>query len=723
MPSLFSRKKSTARSTARPASGVPENFGHRGGGMEQMRRTDSPEAMPVRSPQQMLNQQQQQGAALPPSQLPQAPHFAQKDLPYPPNGPAQVRSAASTERYGPAPQARNGGNMQTTSLPDARAQQQYQQPSPQQQQPNQINQQQYPRQPEPSSEAPQARPASRGSGSSFWSKRELHGSAAFPRRGFSAALHDQVLYWFGGKSERGLNNELDTLDTTTWEVRRVRASGSMPAPREGHTATFIGRTMFVFGGEVESRVCDDSLYAYNMANCTWYKVPMQGDMLVGRKGHTTVPVGSKMFVFGGTTNGVFLNDLVSFDVRAATKQGPRWNFDNLGAASASGSNRNSHGSQRRSEDMILPPARAGHSCSVYPGSIYVFGGMNGEQCFNDLWVHDLELRRWKEVRPNGATPPARYGHASAVVDDCIFIMGGRTLRGEPLNDFFAYKITSQRWYTFQVNSAAWPHQIDPMFSLVKTRLLLYSGTMSREEQAEQLVYSLDTSKIKIQPDAPRAAAAMPPPPTSPLANNDDSSEKGRRHQSLMPPAQQMQKPQAAAQAARAVSMVGDHPNDARSPLTVATDRVNGSESLESFDMVSPLPQLSDDAHAANGVWPPQTAKARAHQRRSIALSNVGSPPIGPTPDTLPSSQSAGPNGHAVAPNGAAADDGSSTDSLPDDRRLTIQLRNRNSVAPPGHAGMVRDASESPALPPAAEGEHRLTNGAHTANRLSDLPGP
>ncbi|KAJ2228639.1 hypothetical protein EV180_001887, partial [Coemansia sp. RSA 518] len=396
----------------------------------------------------------------------------------------------------------------------------------------------------------------------------------------------------------------------------------------------------------------------------------------------------------------FLNDLVSFDVRAATKQGPRWNFDNLGTANAPG-NRNSQASLRR-EDMVLPPARAGHSCSVYPGSIYVFGGMNGEQCFNDLWVHDLELRRWKEVRPHGATPPARYGHASAVVDDCIFIMGGRTLRGEPLNDFFAYKITSQRWYTFQVNSAAWPHQIDPMFSLVKTRLLLYSGTMSRDDQADQVVYSLDTSKIKIQPDAPRAAAALPPPPVSPVSQTND--DKSRRHHSLMPPAmtrtESPQQPHPQSQAVRAVSMVGDH--NARPPLAVDT-RANGSASIDSFEIINAMSQ-DDEARAASGAWSPQTAKGRGQPRRSIALGSVGSPPVGPMPDNAVGYNVPVPNGVAV-PEGAGSAE-SSLDSLsgePDDRRLTIQLRNRSSVAP-AQAGMVRAVSESPALPPVNHSE-------------------
>ncbi|KAI7834471.1 hypothetical protein BX661DRAFT_139261, partial [Kickxella alabastrina] len=220
------------------------------------------------------------------------------------------------------------------------------------------------------------------------------------------------------------------MDTATWEVRRVEAIGAMPTPREGHSAAFIRRTMFVFGGQDAAGKYDETLYAYNMANFTWYKVPMKGPALAGRKGHTTVTFGSKLFIFGGTADGYFLNDLVSFDVKAAAQNGPHWDFSSY-------------------QQQPAPAPRAGHSCSMYPGSIFVFGGMDSDRCYNDLWEYSMETRQWTQVTPNGATPPARYGHASAVVDDCIVIMGGRTLRGEPLNDFFAYKISSQRWYTFQ----------------------------------------------------------------------------------------------------------------------------------------------------------------------------------------------------------------------------------------------------------------------------------
>ncbi|PVU96320.1 hypothetical protein BB561_001284 [Smittium simulii] len=315
--------------------------------------------------------------------------------------------------------------------------------------------------------------------SGIWLEKRISGYEVLPRRGLSVSLHSSDVYIFAGRADKKLKNDLVKLDTENFVASLVNPSGYIPEPREGHAAAFIGRTMFVFGGELEDGHCDDCLYAFNIGNEMWYKVPITGNSLLGRKGHTAISVGSSVYIFGGTVDGYYLHDLACFNVRLAATDGPGWKFIET--------------------DGKFPLGRAGHTCNYYNDKIYIYGGMCGNVCFNDLWSYSITENKWEQILLRGATPPARYGHASALVDDCIFIMGGRTIDGTAITDFFAYKISTQRWYTFPVQSSKWPHRVDPVLSIHKSKLLLFSGNATPAIDSAT-INILDTNKIKIMPD-------------------------------------------------------------------------------------------------------------------------------------------------------------------------------------------------------------------------------
>ncbi|PVU85709.1 hypothetical protein BB560_006941 [Smittium megazygosporum] len=332
------------------------------------------------------------------------------------------------------------------------------------------------------------------SGSGIWQEVSITGYEVLPRRGLSVTVHSDDIYLFGGRANKRLKNDLVKLDSETFEATLINANGYIPDPREGHASAFIGRTMFVFGGELDNGNCDDNLYAFNIGNEMWYKVPISGPQLSGRKGHTAISVGSSFFVFGGTVDGYYLHDLAYFNVRLAATEGPTWNFVH--------------------SEGKYPMGRAGHTCNFYNDKLYIYGGMCGNLCFNDLWSFSISEKKWEQILLRGATPPARYGHASTLVDDCIFIMGGRTIDGTAITDFFAYKISSQRWYTFPVQSSKWPHRVDPILSLLKNRLILFSGNATLALDSN-VVNILDTNKIKIMPDTKTASSQKPTSPTDP----------------------------------------------------------------------------------------------------------------------------------------------------------------------------------------------------------------
>ena len=52
-----------------------------------------------------------------------------------------------------------------------------------------------------------------------------------------------------------------------------------------------------------------------------------------------------------------------------------------------------------------PSARSGHAAVMMQSKMYVFGGMNAaNKCLNDLWVFDVNIKRWAEVTPVNERP-------------------------------------------------------------------------------------------------------------------------------------------------------------------------------------------------------------------------------------------------------------------------------------------------------------------------------
>ena len=64
--------------------------------------------------------------------------------------------------------------------------------------------------------------------------------------------------------------------------------------------------------------------------------------------------------------------------------------------------------------------------------MFVFGGWDGKQFFNDLHVLDLEAMAWQRTQTSGPEPTARQGHASVLIGNNLVIHGGFCLRIEEL---------------------------------------------------------------------------------------------------------------------------------------------------------------------------------------------------------------------------------------------------------------------------------------------------
>ena len=54
----------------------------------------------------------------------------------------------------------------------------------------------------------------------------------------------------------------------------------------------------------------------------------------------------------------------------------------------------------------------------------VFGGWNGNDFFNDVYVLDLEIMAWSKPSTTGPAPSPRKGHCSILIGTNLVVHGG-----------------------------------------------------------------------------------------------------------------------------------------------------------------------------------------------------------------------------------------------------------------------------------------------------------
>jgi len=79
---------------------------------------------------------------------------------------------------------------------------------------------------------------------------------------------------------------------------------------------------------------------------------------------------------------------------------------------------------------------------------FVFGGINGNTFFNDLWMYNPVNNNWQSKTP--LPDEARMGVSSFVINDTAYIIGGRTSTALSISEMWAYCISADTW-TFKGN--------------------------------------------------------------------------------------------------------------------------------------------------------------------------------------------------------------------------------------------------------------------------------
>ncbi|XP_030379049.1 kelch domain-containing protein 3 [Scaptodrosophila lebanonensis] len=161
-----------------------------------------------------------------------------------------------------------------------------------------------------------------------WTRPQVSGCLPGARDGHSACVIGNCMYIFGGFVDEinEFSSDVHSLNLGTMEWRYVQTFGVPPTYRDFHAAVaYEEERMYIFGGRgdkhspyhsQEETYCHEIVYL-DMKTKVWHRPFTSGKVPVGRRSHSMFVYNKLIFVFGGY-NGLLdqhFNDLYTFDPR------------------------------------------------------------------------------------------------------------------------------------------------------------------------------------------------------------------------------------------------------------------------------------------------------------------------------------------------------------------------------------------------------------------------
>ncbi|XP_014493373.1 rho GTPase-activating protein gacHH [Vigna radiata var. radiata] len=243
----------------------------------------------------------------------------------------------------------------------------------------------------------------------------------------NAVRDGRLLYLFGGYGKFNCQtNQVHVFDTLRQSWSEPAIKGTPPTPRDSHSCSVVGDSLFVFGGTDGTRLLND-LHILDTSSHTWIFPTVRGEAPEAREGHAAAVIGKRLFVFGGcgrsanNTNDVYYNDLYILNTETYT-----W--------------------QRATTSGTPPSPRDSHTCSSWKNKIIVIGGEDEQDYYlSDVHVLDTDTLIWSKMCTSSQSLPPRAGHCTVSLGNSLFVFGGFTEAQCLYNDLYMLDIETFVW--------------------------------------------------------------------------------------------------------------------------------------------------------------------------------------------------------------------------------------------------------------------------------------
>lgn len=238
------------------------------------------------------------------------------------------------------------------------------------------------------------------------------------RYGHTASLVGREIYLWGGESEDGVNN---TIEVYLLDEDRLTLKTAGGTPRKFHTAQVDGSRIFFFGGLDQDNKELNTVDIYNTSTDTWTMGPDGG---AAKQQFASVRERGKIYHIGGKASETALDSVDIFISQLSQ------NFLEF-----------STWSEVKGE--VIGSLRKNHRSESFLDKTYHWGGRNSDdQVINTMQIFDTKNELWSVGNAGGTS---RENHQSFSHQNKIYFHGGSDNASVVLSSIDIYKPVENKW--------------------------------------------------------------------------------------------------------------------------------------------------------------------------------------------------------------------------------------------------------------------------------------